>query len=77
MHDDDDAQLADEFVDDSEYDGRTPLDKTIDRIGMGSCFCLLRPSYSPLVLLQGAISGHSCRYVDSVSTYRPYYTMSS
>ncbi|KAF8547038.1 MFS general substrate transporter [Imleria badia] len=36
MHDADDVEIADEFVDDSEYDGRTPLDKTIDRIGMGS-----------------------------------------
>ncbi|KAH0826166.1 major facilitator superfamily domain-containing protein [Lanmaoa asiatica] len=35
MHDIDDAEVADEFVEDSEYDGRTPLDKTIDRIGMG------------------------------------------
>lgn len=37
MHDVDDVEVADEFVEDSEYDGRTPLDKTIDRIGMGAC----------------------------------------
>lgn len=48
MHDLDDAEVADEFVEDSEYDGRTPLDKTIDRIGMGaysvpaSSFMLIR-----------------------------------
>ena len=33
----DDVEVADEFMDDSEYDDRTPLDKTIDRIGMGTC----------------------------------------
>ncbi|KAF8125767.1 MFS general substrate transporter [Boletus edulis] len=36
MHDVEDIQVTDDFVEDSEYDGRTPLDKTIDRIGMGS-----------------------------------------
>lgn len=36
MHDVDDVEIADEFVEDVEYDGRTPLDKTIDRIGMGA-----------------------------------------
>ncbi|KAN0074636.1 Major facilitator superfamily domain containing protein [Tylopilus felleus] len=35
MHDVHDVEIADEFVDDVEYDDRTPLDKTIDRIGMG------------------------------------------
>lgn len=69
MHDDDDVQVTDEFVEDSEYDGRTPLDKTIDRIGMGPCFMTAPSLMLTLVLLQGAISGHSCRYVDSVSTH--------
>ncbi|KAG8214375.1 MFS general substrate transporter [Butyriboletus roseoflavus] len=36
MLDIDDPEAADEFIEDSEYDSRTPLDKTIDRIGMGS-----------------------------------------
>lgn len=36
MHDVDDPEAADEFMEDSEYDSRTPLDKTIDRIGMGA-----------------------------------------
>lgn len=38
MHDVHDVEIADEFVDDVEYDDRTPLDKTIDRIGMGQSF---------------------------------------
>jgi hypothetical protein len=52
MHDVDDIQVTDEFVEDSEYDGRTPLDKTIDRIGMGPCFVsasslILTPHLAP------------------------------
>lgn len=69
MHlgDDIDVEVADELVDDSEYDGRTPLDKTIDRIGMGACSVFTLTSVLILCLAQGATSGHSCRYVDSVS----------
>lgn len=33
----DDVEEAAVFEDEYEYDGRTPLDKTIDRIGMGEC----------------------------------------
>lgn len=47
MHDVDDVEVADDFADDSEYDGRTPLDKTIDRIGMGASLCLPYFSCSP------------------------------
>ena len=52
MHHTDDVESADDFVDsDLEYDGRTPLDKTIDRIGMGASFvsppCFPLPPCTP------------------------------
>lgn len=33
----DDAMGNDEDLENQESDGRTPLDRTIDRIGMGAC----------------------------------------
>ena len=51
MHDAGDPEVADDFVDDIEYDGRTPLDKTIDRIGMGPCLLSSPLFRSSLVFL--------------------------
>lgn len=69
MHDTDDIEVADdEFVDDLEYDDRTPLDKVIDRIGMGAHlrfgFSLTLTACPPP---QGATNGHYSLYVVSVS----------
>lgn len=67
-YEDDAEQGMDDVEVDSEseagYDGRTPLDKTIDRIGMGTLSHFL---CSGTHIDQGVISGHCCPCADSVS----------
>lgn len=53
-------------------DGRTPLDRTIDRIGMGACACCYSACTDELTRnrLQGATSGRFCLSAASVSLIR-------
>ncbi len=55
----------------AEDDGRTPLDRTIDRIGMGEQHLFFRGEESliDVARIQGATSGRSSVSVDSVSAH--------
>jgi hypothetical protein len=67
--DEGDVEEQQNLIPDNEpNDGRTPLDKTIDRIGMGMHIVFLS-LHSKLLSCQGVTSGRCCLYVALVSHY--------
>lgn len=72
--DSEDGDIEAAFGSADDLDGRTPLDRTIDRIGMGKSFSPLTP-YSccneRASAGQGATSGRSYVYAASVSDHAP------
>jgi hypothetical protein len=73
---DDAEQGMDDVEADSEvdYDGRTPLDKTIDRIGMGASYFRISCVLALMYVDQGVTNGHFCHCAGSVSTILQYTT---
>ena len=58
----DGAEDPERLGDDALDDGRTPLDRTIDRIGMGACRSLCQLNILANLEAQARISGHCSRY---------------